>query len=281
MKTACKDEKRKVDAGHDLTREGIKAGERAMTEEETWRHYLETGSPRDREELILQNARLVKSCANAMRRRVPPSIDYADLFGYGLLGLIDAVGRFDPSYERDFSIYARQRINGSIVDGIRKEAGIPRAVYAKWKRVTRAEEELTGQLRREPRREEVAAFLGVDDAQYDRMLEEINSWRLLSLDEMVSRGDWDGAGSLLEFLVDEKAVDPGARLEDELRDAGVRQAVRDLPWRYRITLELYYFQEFSMKEIAEVMSVSESRASQMHCQALSRLRNRMNGPPPC
>lgn len=279
METLNLDERSGMETEGDLAGSGIEAGELPTSDDEVWSRFFATRSQQDREELILRNAEMVRSCARAVRRRVPPSIDYADLISYGLLGLIDAVNRFDPGYGRAFSAYARKRITGSIIDGVRKEAGIPRTVYAKWKKVAWAEEELTGRLRREPERQEIAAFLGIEDDQCAKMLDEIHSWRLIYLDEAAFNEDQGGSETLMDMVVDEKAPDPGDVVEKGFRDASIRQAVNGLPLRYRIVLELYYFQEFSLKEIAGVMSVSESRASQMHCQALSSLRNKMSGSP--
>jgi RNA polymerase sigma factor for flagellar operon FliA len=258
---------------------GFEGNEEIMQEEELWRQYRETGSRQLKEELILRNAPLVRACANAFRRRMPSGIEYADLLSYGLVGLMDAVSRYDTSYNREFAIYARSRIHGAIIDGIRSEAGIPRSVYLKWKRISQAEEELTSMLQRKPGQEEIADFMGLDSRQYNKMLGEVQSWRLLSLDEMASGGDGDGGYNLLDVLVDQEAPDPGASIEDDQRNMEVRRAVQGLPKRHQIILDLHYYQDLNLKEIAEVLSISESRASQMHRQALARLKNSMNSQP--
>jgi RNA polymerase sigma factor for flagellar operon FliA len=246
-------------------------------EDELWRQFIETGSQETKGELIMCYAPLVKSCANKLRWRVPSSIEYTDLVSYGFIGLMDALERYDPSYNRNFAIYARSRIAGAIIDGIRVEAGIPRSAYEKWKRVSQAEENLTVQLQRYPEQEEIADFLGLDSREYDHLLWEIQSSRLMSLDELASNDDGDGGYTLLDAIVDKSAPDPVTSLEEDQLGVAMERALKGLPERYRLILKLHYYEDLSLREIAEVLSISKSLASQMHCHALSRLRNSMNG----
>jgi RNA polymerase sigma factor FliA len=255
----------------------MKKSDTAVREDELWRNYHDTGSREAKGELIMCYAPLVKSCANKLRWRVPSTIEYTDLVSYGFIGLMDALDRYDTSYNRDFAIYARSRIAGAIIDGIRVEAGIPRSAYEKWKRVSQAEENLTVQLQRYPEQEEVADFLGLDSREYDHLLWEVQSTRLLSLDELASYDDGDGNYTLMDALVDKNAPDPVVSLEEDQLSIAMQRALKGLPERYRLILNLHYFEDLSLREIAEVLSISKSLASQMHCHALSRLRNSMNG----
>jgi RNA polymerase sigma factor for flagellar operon FliA len=245
--------------------------------EEAWRLFLEGRSPEARERLILLYAPLVRSCAASLRFRLPPEFELTDLVSNGLIGLIEALDRYDPSRRPDFVSYARKRITGAMIDGIRRESILPRSLYEKSKMVRAAEDELTAALSRTPGKMEMASYLGLDQGALARTLREVASSRPVSLDEV--RSGEEGDYTLLETLEDREAPDPAALEEERRMRELVHRAVERLPERYRIVLELHYFHELTLKEVAEVLSLSPSRVSQMHNLALSRLRRSLDGSP--
>ncbi len=235
-----------------------------------WQLWREEGSLEAREKLIMAYAPLVRSCASALRLRLPPELEYGDLVGNGMIGLVEAVERYDPEANPDFVSYARKRIFGAMVDGVRREASLPRSVYEKRRDLREAREELASLLQRDPRDSEVAEYLGMDIEEYSRMAAEAASAGALSLEASLTPDD-DGY-NLLEVLEDRGCPDPASL--DELRASReeVRRALQSLPERYRLILEMHYFLDFSLREIASILSLSPSRASQIHNAALARLR---------
>ncbi|MDY6794970.1 MAG: FliA/WhiG family RNA polymerase sigma factor [Actinomycetota bacterium] len=239
----------------------------------TWREFKETGSPKLKEALILQYASLVNSLARGIHLKMPPDIEYADLVSYGFLGLMDAIDRFDTSRGKDFCAYAKARINGSIIDGIRSEKRLPRSIQVKARRLNRAYEALSSQLRRFPDEEEMAKYLDLDIQKYRQTLIDIGHSYVLSLDDIMSSSDnGNGAMNLLDSLRDDSALDPSVVSERESIREMVREAMEHLPEREKIILSLYYFEDLNMKEVGEVLDITESRVSQIHSLAMAKLK---------
>jgi len=246
-----------------------------MDTESLWRLWRWERSPEARERLILAYAPLVKSCASALRLRLPPEVEYGDLVSNGMIGLVEAVERYDPAANPDFVSYARKRIFGAMVDGMRREGSLPRAIYEKKRWIREARDELVALLQREPGEAEVAGYLGLEEEEYDRLAAEVASAVTVSLEGAL--GPDDDGHSLLEVLEDRGSPDPASLGERRAAQEEVRQALRTLPERYRIILEMHYFRELSLREIAGVLSLSPSRVSQMHNAALTRLRRALAG----
>lgn len=224
------------------------------------------------EELVKSYSWLVSSVARSLRRRLPPSVEFADLVGYGFMGLLDASTRFDSTKGVDFEDYARKRIWGAILDGLRAEKRLPRSLMAKIRKVHQAIDTLSSRLQRLPDQGEVADYLGINTSKYLNILRDIDSAQVLSLEALVGHRETDDALDILESLMDESAPDPLEEAEREESTRRLYQAIENLPEREKIVLVLYYFDELSMKEIGEVMDISESRVSQLHSSALRNLR---------
>jgi RNA polymerase sigma factor for flagellar operon FliA len=245
-----------------------------MDLKEAWKEYKESGSPRAKEALILHYAPLVSSVARAVHRRMPPSVEYADLVGYGFLGLLDAMDRFDPSRGNDFEGYARTRIGGSIIDGLRSENRLPRSIQLKSRKLNHAYDVLSSRLKRVPVEEEVAGYLGMDLESFRRMLLDIERSQVLSLEDILHHSE-DDSMNILDSIQDADSPDPENISEEEDLKEIIRRAVSFLPEREKIVLVLYYFEDLSMKEVGEVLGITESRVSQLHASALKHLRHRL------
>jgi len=244
-----------------------------MDTKETWRQYRETGSTELRQALILNYAHLVNEIARHIYFRLPPEMEYSDLASYGFIGLLDAIDKFDTDKGNSFPTYARIRINGAIIDGIRNDKRLPRSIQHKVKRVNRAQDVLSAHLRRFPTEEEVAKHLDMDVTKYREILVEIGNSYVLSLDDLISNSDnGDSPLNLLDSLRDENTLEPSEYSERKNLGEMVREAVNRLPEREKIILALYYFEDLNMKEISEVLDITESRVSQLHSSAVARLK---------
>jgi RNA polymerase sigma factor for flagellar operon FliA len=245
-----------------------------MDQEALWKEYKETGAENLQETLILYYAPMVRGLAKTLLMKLPQTIEYADLVSYGFLGLLDAIDRFNPDKGIDFKAYAKLRVNGAIIDGIRSEKRLPRSIQEKARKLNHAHEILAAQLRRFPEEEEVAEYLGLDIDKYRQNLLDIGNSYVLSLDDLMNTSDkGEGPLNLLDSLEDEKAIDPYDISEKELMRGVLYEAICQLPEREKIILSLYYYEELSMKEVGEVLNITESRVSQIHTTAVARLRS--------
>lgn len=236
-----------------------------------WEQYEITGDPDLRDEIIVRNIPLVH---HILGRLAIPTLNeetYHDLVGQGILGLIDAVDRFEPQRGWRFSTYATLRVRGQILDALRAMDILPRAARKRVKGIERAISRLRMELCREPHEEEVAAAVDMNLKAYRGALVEANC-AVVSIDAAVDDDGSDNTYSLQDLLCDQQAVDP----EEALAEADLREqlsvALRQLPRRLQLLLSLYYFEGLTMKEIGQVLDLSESRVSQLHGRAMAHLR---------
>mgnify|MGYP005850288521 CR=1 FL=1 len=234
-------------------------------------HVVDQGSERDR--LIEQYAPLVKYVVGRLAIGLPAILDYEDILSYGTIGLIEALDRFDPGKGVKFETYAISRIRGAIIDALRSLDRLPRSVRQKAKRLEQATNELTVALGREPTDEELALAVGMSMDQYHKALVDA-SWVTVSLDGLLERDD-SGEGSSAEMPASPDAEDFTQRLEQQQLIVGLADSVRALPERELLIVSLYYKDEMTMKEIAQILDISESRVCQLHGRALGRLRARL------
>lgn len=242
--------------------------------DKAWAAYKKDRDPRAREFLLLAYAPLVKHVANRVAVGLPASMDVDDLISYGFLGLADALERFDPSREVKFETYATRRIRGSMIDGLRALDWVPRSVRQKAKEIETAISELESEFGRQPEDREIADRLGISLEEFHDRLREVKSVSLVSLDEIWSsgEGDDDGKLSLGQMIQDSSVMDPAAVAVDEEMKRILVEAIDRLPERERLIIALYYYEDLTLKEIGQVLSVSESRVSQLHTRAMLRLR---------
>lgn len=244
-----------------------------MDVERCWAHFRATGDPEARERLILQYAPLVKYLIGRMAISLPSTLDSEDLVSYGVVGLIDAVERYDPSRGVKFETYAIPRIRGSILDALRHMDLVPRSARARAKEVQNAMVRLERELGRPPEDEEMARALGLDVPALHRAMEEATCC-VVSLDGLLDDLDDDDGRRHAQEPADAD-VDLSRDLEEQELRQEIAGAIRRLPERERLLITLYYYEELTMKEIAAVLGVTESRVCQLHTRAVMLLRTYM------
>lgn len=241
--------------------------------EACWRRFKEQGDSKAREELILAYSPLVKYVAGRLRSGLPAHVEEEDLISYGLLGLIDAIEKFEPGRNTRFESYAVSRIRGAIIDELRSLDWVPRSVRTWARRVEQSISRLENALGRAPTDEEIAADLGVTPEEFDNILLEISNAAIIALDEFWAAVDEESDKvNLFDVLEDSSAPDPGHLLELRTVKECLAEAIRRLPDRERIVIGLYYYEGLTLKDIGEVLGVTESRVSQLHTRAILRLR---------
>jgi RNA polymerase sigma factor for flagellar operon FliA len=244
--------------------------------DEVWQQYQRTRDKALRDRLILNYAPLVKYVAGRIGTSLPAHVDEGDLNSYGLLGLIGAIERYDPGREIKFETYAINRIKGSIIDELRSLDWVPRSVRARAREIERAMAELENRFKRAPSDEEVAKEIGITVGEFQDSLTAISRTSVAALDELWSISTSGGdTVSLIDTIEDPNADDPSRALsQTELREA-LADAIDKLPDRERLVITLYYYEELTLREIGEVLSVTESRVSQLHTKAILRLKVRL------
>jgi len=246
--------------------------------EEIWQRYRQSRDKALRDRLILNYAPLVKYVAGRISTSLPAHVDEGDLVSYGLLGLIGAIERYDPAREIKFETYAISRIKGSIIDELRSLDWVPRSVRSRAREIERAMLELENRLKRPPTDEEVATEIGITVDEFQDSLTAISRSSVAALDELwqISTGGGDTV-SLIDTIEDPHADDPSkAMSQTEVREA-LADAIQRLPEREKLVITLYYYEELTLREIGEVLSVTESRVSQLHTKAILRLKVRLQG----
>ncbi len=226
------------------------------------------GKPSSQDEQITKYAPLVKRIAYHMMARLPASVEVDDLIQVGLIGLMDAVGRFDGTQGAQFESYATQRIRGAMLDELREADWLPRHVRQKSRQIESAIHRLEQRNGKSPSEQEISAELGMPIDQYQSMLGDVKCSQLLYYEDF---SDEDSASFLERYLVD-GSNDPLAVLEDEGFRESLIAAIHHLPERERSMMGMYYEQDMNLKEIGAVLGVSESRVCQLHSQAVARLR---------
>ncbi len=239
-----------------------------MTVAEAWARYLDDGDPVSRDQLILQHTPLVKYVIGRLAIHLPQVLEFEDLLGYGTLGLIQAFERFDPSRGVKFESYAVMRIRGAILDALRALRGLPQSVTDKAKRLQRTAIELENTLGRPPTDEELAQALAITTDQLNQQMVD-SSWVTVSLDNILDN-QADGDVRALTSLRSEDDVQ--GMVERREMVAELSAALQTLNDRERLILNLYYQEELTMREIGQVLEVSEGRVCQLHARALHKLR---------
>lgn len=242
-----------------------------------WRAFKGGGAPDLRERLILNYAPLVKFVAGRVGASLPPSVDHNDLVSYGILGLIDAIERFELTREVKFETYAIPRIRGAMLDELRALDWVPRSVRAKGRELERAMAKLQGALRRDPTEEELAAELGLDVGELQERLDSTFAMSMVALEDLLTVSNDDGDRvSLLDTLPDLEVEMPGSELEAAVTRDALRGAIEGLGERDRKVIVLYYLEGFTLARIGDILGVTESRVSQIHSKAIMALRSRMS-----
>ncbi len=226
--------------------------------------------------LVLYYAPLVKYVAGRVASSFPRSVDISDLISYGMWGLIDAIEKYNLEREIKFETYAISRIKGAMIDELRALDWVPRSLRSKAKELERTYFELERDLKRIPTDDEVAEAMGISSENLQKMLSELSYSSLIALEDLWTVGlEDDSKVSILDAIEDQKATDPFKILEEEELRSILLETIKSLPQKESEVISFYYYEGFTLKEIAEILGVSESRVSQLHAKALLRLRGRL------
>lgn len=225
-------------------------------------------------QLVEEYAPLVKRIAYHLMMRLPASVQVEDLMQNGMMGLLEAAGRFDDDFGAQFETYAGQRIRGAMLDGLRENDWLPRQLRKDMRRVEQMINQLEQSTGKPPSERELATALGMELAEYQHILAEARGHQLVYLEDIAAEG---GDDFLDRHVVDEAGNDPLQQLEDASMKQALVKSISLLPEREKLVMALYYEQELNLREIGEVLGVTESRVCQLHSQAIARLRAKVMG----
>jgi RNA polymerase sigma factor for flagellar operon FliA len=234
--------------------------------------YTAAGQP-DRDQLVQRFVPLVKRIAYHLMARLPASIQFEDLVQNGMIGLLDAMERFQEGFGAQFETYASQRVRGAMLDGLRENDWLPRNLRRELRRIEGAISQLEHEHGRAPSERELAEALGMTLPDYQRTLQDARGHQLVYFEDFAGEGDED----FLERHFTDNDADPANILEDKNTKEMLVKAIGNLPERESLMMALYYEQELNLREIGEVMGVTESRVCQLHSQAIARLRSQVIG----
>jgi RNA polymerase sigma factor for flagellar operon FliA len=243
-----------------------------------WREFRKTQDKAIRDRLILTYAPLVKFVAGRLGSGLPAHVDENDLVSYGLLGLIGAIERYDPDRDVKFETNAITRIKGAIIDELRAMDWVPRSVRARAREIERAMASLEAQLHRAPTDTEIAEKIGITETDLEDSLTDIARSSIAALDEVwtISSSGGDQV-ALIDTIEDTSGPEPQKALDETETREALAESIAALPEREKIVVTLYYYEELTLREIGDVLGVTESRVSQLHTKAILRLRSRLSG----
>ena len=244
---------------------------KAVEREKLWETYQKNPTPELREKLITEYAPLVKVVAGRLSMYLGYNVEYEDLVSYGIFGLIDAIDKFDMGKDVKFETYASLRIRGSILDQIRKMDWIPRTIRQKQKRIEEAVKAIETRTGRNALDEEIAAELGIEGAELLEWQSQLKVTNVVSLNEFVEQGG--------EPVMDARNNSQFAQPEDTIEEEELKKVLAEtmelLTEKERRVILLYYYEDLTLKEISNILEVSESRVSQLHTKALLKMRKKM------
>lgn len=244
--------------------------------EKLWRDLKQNGSDEAREQLISKYAYLAKYTVDRLNLSPSGALGYEDLIGHAVIGLIDAIEKYNPERNVKFETYALTRIRGEVIDIIRQLDWTPRSVRRNENLLRDAYVRLEMEFKRPPSDKEVAEYLGIDISELERMLMDVGQSALLSLDEVIATG-----GDINVPSNDDNEDDPASRAERAEQKRMLSKAIDDLPERERTVIALYYYENLTQKEIAAALGVTESRVCQIHTKAVLRLAGKLSRTSAC
>ena len=228
-----------------------------------------------RERLIIEYAPLIKYIAQKIAARLPANIELDDLISSGVIGLMDAIDKYDSSRDNKFKTYAEFRIRGAILDELRAQDWVPRSVREKAKSLERCYQRIEQEKGRQATDEEVCANLGINQQEFNDLLTQVRGVSLLSVDDIANLSKADKRS--IHGIGDNDSRQPTPFNEVSMAHLKrmIADAIRDLPEKQRLVLSLYYYEDLNLKEIGRVLDVTESRVSQLHTQAVLKLKARL------
>jgi RNA polymerase sigma factor for flagellar operon FliA len=225
----------------------------------------------EKNKLIVEYSPLIKFIAQKIASRLPANIELDDLISSGVIGLMDAIDKWDPTRDNKFKTYAEFRIRGAILDELRAQDWVPRSIRDKAKVLDKAVVQLEASLGRNASDEEVAQAMNISVDEYHSLINQVRPVSLLSIDEAQTFSNTDKK-SILNLLEGTKLNNPHVQFNLKLVKEYITKAIEELPERQRLVLSLYYYEDLNLKEIGKVLRVTESRVSQLHAQAVTKLR---------
>ena len=230
----------------------------------------------DRQDYVKQYAPLVRRLAHQMVARLPANVELDDMIQAGMMGLMDAVGRYEEAQGTQFEHYAASRIRGAMLDELRANDWLPRSARKSQRDIENAIHRLEGKLKRAPSESEIAREIGISVSEYQEMLHEARGAQLVYFDDL-GGGGGDDEDYLERNIADsaEGGGDPSAFLRDKRFRGALVAAIEELPEREKLLMAMYYEQDMNLREIGAVMGVTESRVCQLHSQAVARLRSKL------
>lgn len=244
-------------------------------EKKYWFEYKETQNVQIRDHFVEKYSPLVKYVAGKIAVGMPQNVEYEDLVSYGTFGLFDAIKKFDPTKNIKFKTYAMTRVRGSIFDELRSIDWVPRSIRQKAKQIEKVIVELEHKVGRTIEDEEIAAELDISMEELQSILSKISGTSLFSLND-IWKGDNDNENlSFIETIVSPQNMNPDVMIEHEEIKNTITGCIKKLPDREKKVIVLYYYEDLTLKEIGEVLEVTESRVSQLHTKAIMRLRGKL------
>ena len=230
------------------------------------------------EQLILEHMPLIRYIVNRIAVRLPSHIDLDDLQSTGVIGLMDAIEKYDPSKNCKFKTYAEFRIKGAILDQLRSMDWVPRSVRQKGRKLEAAYSDVELRLGRAATQEEVADSLGLEINKLHGLIHQVRGISLVNLEDVRGNDpDSDRAGTFADVLEDPTAPNPFAALKDLESKQVIADTIGTLPDKERLVVSLYYYDDLNMKEIGNILGITESRVCQIHTKAVLRLRSKLKG----
>ena len=245
------------------------------TEEELWQQYRKNRDPAIREAFIKQYAPLVKYVAGKVAVGMPNNVEFDDLVGYGVFGLIDAIDKYDPDKNVKFKTYAVTRIRGAIFDELRLIDFVPRSVRQKTREIESTISSLEAQLGRTASDQEIAGAMGMNEAEYMKTIQKISGTSIISLNDLWYSGDDNDKVSIGDSIESPSSLNPDVMVVNEEIRRVIVEAINELPDKEKKILVLYYYEDLTLKDIGRVLQVTESRVSQLHTKAVTHLRSKL------
>jgi RNA polymerase sigma factor for flagellar operon FliA len=231
-----------------------------------------------KEQIVLEHAPLIRYLVNRIAVRLPSHIDLDDLHNTGVIGLMDAIEKYDPGKNCKFKTYAEFRIKGAILDQLRSLDWVPRSVRQKSRKLERAYGEVEQRLGRQASEDEVADSLGLQIDKFHELLNQVRGISLVNLEEIRGGGqDGDRTGSFADIVEDVNAENPLASFKLGEMKGLVADTIATLPEKERLVISFYYYEDLNMKEIGNILGITESRVCQIHTKSVLRLRSKLKG----
>lgn len=244
-----------------------------VSKEKLWEMYQANRTSELREQIILEYAPLVKVVAGRLSMYLGYNVEYEDLVSYGIFGLIDAIDKFDTEKEVKFETYASLRIRGAILDQIRKMDWIPRTVRQKQKKIDEAIKKIEMQTGKTALEQDIAQELGVSGEELSEWQSQLKVTNIVSLNEFMEQG----SEPVMDARNNSHFIQPEERVQETELKEKLNEAIQQLTEKERKVILLYYYEELTLKEISKILTVSESRVSQLHTKALAKMQKSLGG----